>query len=78
MAGLLLGHCKAVGRKPADLRVVDLMAGSGYLGDSLGRLGFRQVWTVGACEEMRRGAGGARQIELRDWGDLRETQSGLT
>lgn len=73
-AAILLGHFKKQGRSPADVRIVDLMAGSGYLGHFLESLGFRQVWALEASPEMSSGrpvVSSLRRIPFHNWSELR-------
>lgn len=52
VGAILCGYCKKKGLPRKEARVVDLMAGSGYLSNHLKTLGFGNVSAVEACAEM--------------------------
>lgn len=52
VGAVTLGGCRARGWKPADVRVVDLMAGTGVVTSHLRKLGFSSVTPIEACPEM--------------------------
>jgi len=73
IAALLRGCCADRGWNPANVKVVDLMAGSGFLGNFLYKVGFKQVWALEACDEMvvnHSAIEGVRHQRLHDWEEL--------
>ncbi len=52
IGAILLGHCRKNGLNPVRVKVLDAMAGSGYLARHLHKIGFREIHAAEACAEM--------------------------
>ena len=72
-AAVLLGHFRKQDRSPDDVRIVDLMAGSGYLGNFLRTVGFHRTWALEASPEMASGTpavGGPKRVGFTHWSEV--------
>lgn len=50
--GYLEKYTKSTGKRKKSIRIVDLMAGSGFLSDNLYKLGYTNIHAIEFCKEM--------------------------
>lgn len=57
-------HRNSLGKRRKNLRIVDLMSGSGFLSENLFKLGYTDLHAVEFCKEMYQDASAYRKVRL--------------